>query len=124
PGHVIIDGRFAPGADGLAITGGNCTVMGLPIVKFAGAGILLAGPGVLLPGGDNTITGNWIGIDQTNAPGQGNGIGAMIRRSSNNVIGAQVQITDGKIASPANVISGNLGDGIQITNGGPLPDPV
>jgi hypothetical protein len=58
----------------------------------------------------NTIIGNYIGVDQTGAAALANGMGVNIQVSATgNTIG-------GTTVGSANVISGNMGDGIRITN--------
>ncbi len=112
---VIIDGTSQPGfagtplieldgslagatANGLRITGGGSTVMGLAINRFARAGI------ELVSGGGNTVQDSFIGTDPTGLLDRGNGLeGVRVNSSANNTIGGS-----------GNLISGNNGHGIRI----------
>jgi hypothetical protein len=103
---VQLSGDFAgAGADGLDVTAGGSTVRGLAVNHFGGAGLVLTG------GGGNTIAGNYVGTDPTGTAALPNRVGVLVVNSANNVIG-------GTTAPARNVISGNAGDGVQITGGG------
>ena len=123
---VVIDGTTQPGyagtplielngasagstSDGLRLSAGNSTILGLAINRFGGAGIH-----VQLPGGTNFIQGNFIGTDPTGTLGQGNGSsaqsgGVWIDGSSGNWIG-------GPYPTNRNLISGNGGPGVYLLN--------
>ena len=90
----------------LVVSGGSgSTIRGLAINRFSSAGIWLDGNS-----SGNTITGNYIGTDPTGTLDLGNaGDGIVIAGSANNTIG-------GTTAALRNVISGNNGDGIEISN--------
>ena len=89
----------SPSAAGLTITGGNSTVRGLVINRFATFGIHL------LTNGNNVIAGNYIGTDVTGMAALGNGdAGIMMRNSANNTIG-------GTTAAARNVVAANGGSG-------------
>ena len=115
---VVIDGTTQPGyagsdliqidgskagahCDGLVLSGGASVVRGLIISGFSGAGIVLDG------GGSNLVAGNEIGTDPTGTHAQPNAEGIKILGSSLNTIG-------GTLAGAGNLISGNLGHGIEI----------
>jgi CSLREA domain-containing protein len=100
---VELDGSSAgPGANGLTISAGESTVRGLVINRFAANGI------AMLTAGNNVIAGNFIGTDTTGTVALGNGDnGVFIEDVSNNIIG-------GITPEMRNVISGNVGDGIDI----------
>ncbi len=87
--------------DGLVITGGDTTVQGLAIDNFRGVGINL------LVLGNNTITGNYVGINPAGTLAAGNGEGIVVQ-SDGNVIG---------LPSGKNVISGNSLNGVRVTGG-------
>jgi len=93
---IELDGTNAGGpANGLFITGGNSTVRGLVINRFADDGIELA-----IAGG-NLVEGNFIGTDVNSAFALGNlGRGVSIFGSPGNTIG-------GTTAGARNIISGN-----------------
>jgi len=105
---IEIDGTIAgTGSNGLTIRGGNCTVKGLVINRFAGDGIQITNYG------GNIILGNYIGVDvmgESPEGNSGNGI-EIINGSSNNKIGG-VNFGEG------NLISGNNGAGISILSNG------
>ncbi len=116
---VVIDGTTQPGfvdapvvelngtsagvaASGLIVVGGGCTIKGLVINRFARHGILL------MAGGTNVITGNYLGTDRTGAIRQGNqGANLAISNSPNNVVG-------GTTAAERNLISGSGDDGVDL----------
>ncbi|HEV2945758.1 MAG TPA: hypothetical protein VGX70_00185, partial [Gemmataceae bacterium] len=121
---VIIDGTTQPGyagkpiielsgasagagVTGLTITAGNSTVDGLVINRFSGDGI------DLLTNGGDLVEGNYIGTDMSGTMALGNSSqGILIQnRASNNTIG-------GTASGSRNIISGNLTDGIHITDSG------
>ena len=94
-------------ASGLTITGGNSSVGGLIINRFATDGIVLSGAG------SNFVQGNFIGTDPTGNLDLGNGAaGVRIQSgSTNNTVG-------GSNPGERNIISGNNGDGILISGAG------
>ncbi len=115
---VIIDGEnidlgSADGGYGLVISAGDSVVRGLAIVNTPGKGLILT------QGGNNVVQSNWIGVDpQTGAaaPTREAGI-AIMEGSSNNVIGVTCPVEAPCVAAGANLISGNLGAGVQIYDG-------
>jgi hypothetical protein len=106
---IVLDGTNAgSGTNGLdlAATAGGSAVKGLVIEHFNGNGIEVDG------GGNNVLSGNYIGVDATDSGVAGNaGDGILINGSSGNTIG-------GTAAGAGNVISGNGGDGVGITGSG------
>lgn len=89
---------------GFAISGGGTTVRGLVINRFDGDGINLSGSGYI-------IEGNYIGTNATGTAGSGNGgTGVLINSGSGTLIG-------GTSSGARNVISANLGNGVQILLG-------
>lgn len=86
---------------GLSILGGNCTVRGLVINAFDGAGIDLGGGGQI-------VEGNFIGTTTAGGPGDGNNeSGIEISSGSGHLIG-------GTTVAARNVISGNSGPGVVV----------
>ncbi len=85
------------GVSGLTISAGNTTVMGLGIDRFGGAGIRLT------TAGNNTISQNYIGLTPTGQMTAANGLDGIIVQANSN----------GNTIS-SNVISGNIGNGINI----------
>jgi hypothetical protein len=101
-GTIVLDGGNAPaGADGLLIDASGCTIEGMTIISWKGAGIQING-------NNNTIAGNSIGVFGNSAQPNGNGIA--IENGNFNTVG-------GVTAADANVISLNKGDGIIIDGG-------
>lgn len=103
---IQLDGSIAGAASGLTVTGGNTTITGLAINGFSQFGIELIGEG------NNTIVGNYIGIDSLGTTALGNGFGISISNSANNIIGSPEN---------PNVISGQnfsaiVIDGVNATN--------
>ena len=112
--RIVLEGQKAGSAtNGLHITAGGCTVRGLVINNFSGAGVLIE------TGNGNILAGNYIGTDETGTGAVPNGRGTRCdgvaigktSASAGNVIGG---------ATPAdrNVISGNRGAAIWITSSG------
>jgi CSLREA domain-containing protein len=104
--RVQLDGSAAGvAADGLVITGGDSTVRGLIINRFARDGI------VLRDGGGNRIERNILGTDATSALALGNGRhGVFITNSDGNLIGG----SRSACPFPCNVIAFNGGDGVFV----------
>ncbi len=94
-------------AAGLTITAGNTTVQGLVINRFGFDGIRLES-------GGNIVQGNYVGTNSagTVASGNHNGV-AML--GSNNIVGGLTS-TPGTVLG--NVISGNNGAGVEISQDG------
>jgi hypothetical protein len=103
---IALDGSAAgSGANGLTLTAGNSTVIGLVIHSFAGTGILLE------DNGGNVIEGNYLGTDASGEVALPNAHGVY-------VTGYLVDNTIGGSGPGAgNLISGNLQDGIGIDGG-------
>jgi len=93
------------GAIGLDVgVGGAATIVGLTINRFGTAVRFNATAG-------NVVRGTYLGTNPTGtAAGPGNGVGAYIQTSNNQI--------DGTTAAGPNVVSGNTVDGIQITGAG------
>ena len=117
---VVIDGRAQPGyagrpligldgsglangENGLVISGGDSLIAGLFITGFPGAGIVLTG------GAGNLVESCHVGVDSSGGRAAPNAEGVVILGSSHNVIG-------GGGGSVGNLISGNAGAGIRISN--------
>ena len=101
---IELDGSDAGDASGLIIAGANCTVKGLVINRFQGAGIRIDGFGA----SGNMVQGNLIGTDVTGSADLGNAfLGMFVTDAPNNIIG-------GSQPGEGNVISGNDGGGIFI----------
>jgi photosystem II stability/assembly factor-like uncharacterized protein len=86
---------------GLVIKAGGSTVRGLAIGRFTAGGIWLNSSS------NNTIQGNYIGVDATGTLKRSNPYGILFSNSSNNLIG-------GTTAAARNVISGNASAGIYL----------
>jgi titin len=100
-GTVALGNNF-----GVAVQGSDNTVGG----TAAGAGNAISGntsDGVLVFGSRTTLQGNTIGPDLTGTQAVGNGVGVVLQGS-----GATV---GGTAAAARNVISGNNGDGVDVT---------
>ncbi len=103
-GHpsIEIDGAGAgSNCNGLVITGGQSVIQGLVISGFSGAGIVLEG------GSGSLVQANLVGTNAGGTSALANGKGILIVGSSSNTIG-------GSAASQGNLISGNLGAGIEL----------
>jgi parallel beta-helix repeat protein len=103
---VVLDGSNAGASNGLIITGGNSTIKGLAIDKFA------SGAGIDLASSHNTVQGNFIGVDATGTSAAANLYGVYLPAgATNNTIG-------GTTAAARNVISGNTVFGILLEGTG------
>ncbi len=89
---------------GLEITGGNSSIRGL-VVNHFDSGIRISG------GGNNTIFGNYVGVDVTGTTANGNADGIVIFPNStgSNTIG-------GTSPGDGNLISGNASSGVLVTD--------
>ncbi len=104
--QIALNGSAVHGGspqDGLSLDAAGVTVRGLAIGGFASGAAIALSAG---PGGD-LIQGNFLGIDATGGKAVPNDVGIHISGSSFDTIG-------GTATGAGNVISGNLGDGIQI----------
>jgi Big-like domain-containing protein len=102
---VELDGSAAGNTFGLTVGGGAATIRGLVINRFRDGGISLQSPV------GNTVVGNYIGTDITGNVGLGNGGSGILIAVGRNVIG-------GTAPGSRNVISGNVGSGINIALAG------
>jgi CSLREA domain-containing protein len=97
---VVINGAAALGGPGLNVAGGNSLIRGLVINGFGGS------PGLALNRNGNTLRGNYVGTDVAGGAAVPNEEGIAVS-GTNNAIG-------GTVPADRNVVSGNLGSGIQI----------
>jgi hypothetical protein len=102
---VQLDGAGAGvEANGLTINANHCTTRGLVRSDFGGTGIAI-------DGSNNPIEGDCIGVEANGASPEGNAPGVLIQTGTDNTVG-------GTSAAARNVISGNEGDGMDITGCG------
>jgi hypothetical protein len=102
-GLIRLDGLDAGGGvDGLQIAAGGCLVRGLMITRFAGNGIAILG------GTSNRVEGCVIGLDAAGLDQGNDGNGIYLGAAAYNTLG-------GLTLAARNVISGNTGDGIEIS---------
>jgi Right handed beta helix region len=108
---VVITGSTVSGTTSIGnIIGGNATGAGNTISGNVEEGVSLE-----ILSSDTVLEGNWIGIGTKNGgtvrvPNGYSGV--LVDNTSGNMIG-------GTITGAGNVISGNSGDGVHITNGSP-----
>ena len=98
---VQLDGMGLPASQtghGLVLTGAS-TVRGLAVGRFPGFGIQVTG------GGNNVVTGNFVGTDTTGTVAMPNSTGVMVNNSANNTIGQP---------GASNLVSGNTFDGVRL----------
>jgi CSLREA domain-containing protein len=101
--RIELDGTSAGASvTGLTLSGATSVVRGLVINRFNGGGISLQGSG-------SSLTGNFIGADVSGLLGLGNNASGVSCTANSMTIG-------GSVPARANLISGNNGDGILITN--------
>ena len=109
---IELDGSNAGlGSNGLRISAGGSTVMGLVINRFLPAFPVTNGHGILLEtGGGNTIQGNYIGTNIAGTAALPNGgDGVRISGSTNNLVGRT------SLSQRSNLLSGNSTDGVRVT---------
>jgi hypothetical protein len=108
-GPVIeLNGAGAAGTvNGLYLTTSGSTIRGLVIDRFSDNGIRIDG------GVGNVVAGNYIGTDVTGKLDHGNGDDGIDVRA-----GATNTLIGGTTAADRNVVSGNNGEGVQITEAG------
>ena len=106
---IQLDGSGTPNADGLIILAGGCTIKNLVLSNFVnGFGIHIFGTGAT----GNTVLGNFLGTDLSGTKAAGNNTGVVIDGgASGNTIG-------GAVSADRNIISGNVYDGVRISDGG------
>ena len=106
---------------GGSIAGEGNLISGNGIPGGLGAGIYgnsLASPGFSLPN-IVSILGNYIGTNATGSiavPNRGPGI--YFYQSPGNIVGGSSSVVNGMLSGAGNLISGNLGNGIHVDNGG------
>ena len=99
---IEIDGASAGAqSNGFVLLGGKNTVRGLDITQFKLNGIVVASA-------DNTIAGDWIGLNPSGFQAAGNGAEGIVVVGADNLIG-------GTTAGARVVISGNRLAGIDLT---------
>ncbi len=99
---IELDGTNAGASPGLNITAGGSLVRGLVINRFANEGIVISTLG------NNVISGNYLGTDQTGQLDRGNGLTGVSLLSSNNLVG-------GTLAADRNLVSANDSHGILVS---------
>ncbi len=104
--QLILNGDNSPAEIGLIVVGNACIIKGLTVQHFKNAGILILGPQ-----GNTTISGCYVGTDESGSAPASNGYGIRILGSSNNTIGGQT-------TNERNIIAGNKQSGIDIQTAG------
>ena len=107
--NIVLNGGAGGAANGLVLASSGSTVRGLAIHSFLDpSGSAGTGWGIIVNGSNNTISGNFIGSDQTGSTDLGNRRDGIEFRGSNsgNVIG-------GTRPADRNIILGNGEDGID-----------
>ena len=96
---IELNGAYAGAAEGLRLTGGNSTLKGMIINRFANSGVFIHGAG------GNRIINNYIGTNATGTAAAPNLAHGIFVQSANNTIG-------GTTAGERNVVSGNTKTGV------------
>jgi hypothetical protein len=103
---VVLDGSGAGAINGLIITGGNSTIKGLAFENFS------QGAGIELASSNNTIQGNFVGLDATGTLPASNYYGIYLPAgATHNTIG-------GTTVAAANVVSSNSVFGVLLEGTG------
>jgi len=103
-------GPFGNLSNGIEIASGSSNIIGGTTVAARNVISDNSLNGVLINGSQNTVEGNYVGTDLTGSNPIGNGeSGIEIASGNSNIIG-------GTTVAARNVISGNDGDGVKITN--------
>ena len=96
--QVFINGSgIVAGGDGFDLTAGNSAVIGLGIVGFSGSGVSLT------VAGNNTVSGDYIGINATGSAA-----------ASNGADGVTIGSGSGGNTISGNLLSGNKGYGVRV----------
>jgi uncharacterized repeat protein (TIGR01451 family) len=97
---IQLDGMSDASAsdEGLSLSVSGCSVKNLAVDHF--------GTGIAVIGNNNTVVGNYVGIDPTGTTAEGNAGGIAVG-GANNIIG-------GTVAADRNIISGNTGFAMTI----------
>jgi hypothetical protein len=93
------------GSNGLLVEAANVTIKGLSITHFRGEG------GIVLDGfsaNNDVVSGNYIGVDPSATISEGNNGSGIVMES-----GARFDTIGGSNAADRNIISGNLGVGVE-----------
>lgn len=110
---IEINGSNAGNTSGFFIAGGNSTLRGLVINRFAQNGQ----SGVVLGSSGNLLEGNFFGTDLTGSIDLGNSDGVAVTSASNNTIG-------GTTPAAFNLISGNNDSGVTMRGAGSTENRV
>lgn len=110
--NVVLKGDLTTGVDGLTLASGSggSTIRGLVINEFDGHGIRVAS-------NNNEIACNFIGVGPAGTAAQPNGLDGVHVTGNSNRIG-------GDSAALRNVLSGNLGSGVEIAGAGAAGNQV
>jgi len=119
PPLVTLDGSGLAASvsqiDGLYIPGSNCVVRGLAVINFETPGNG-GSTGIDVYGTDNWVYGNYIGLQANGTTAAPNGYGLRLGSySDGSLVGTNGDSIDD--AAERNVVSGNLGTGIQASHG-------
>src|SRR5262245_43760907 len=99
--EIIVDGSLVTTAGGITTISDNNKILGLGIIKFQGTS--LKGVGIEIRGNNNTIQGNYIGVNKTGDGPAGNNDAGIWLRGNGNTVGGDSTFSTGEF----NVISGN-----------------
>ncbi len=127
---VILDGTTQPGyagrpiivlvgtnagssASGLILDANGSSILGLVIDDFGQDGISVQG-------NDNTVVGDYVGVDATGMTAAGNATGIVVTGAGNTIGG----LTSTPGTGLGNVISGNTDEGVEITGSGTTGNEV
>jgi hypothetical protein len=104
--EIVLNGAGAGSkADGLTVNASNVTIQGLVIQNFPGNGIVLTNVT-----SNDVVQGNFLGTDATGLVAAANGgDGIHLQSAFDNTLG-------GTTPADANVISGNTGNGVTVTD--------
>jgi len=106
---VEIDGSAAgSNVFGFQITTGNSMIKGLVINRFGSHGVFINGSSAI----GNRVQGNFIGTDVTGTVALANGGDGVV------IKGGQLNTIGGTVEESGNVISGNDGNGVMLTDSG------
>ena len=107
--EILLDGSQAASAAGLVLNESNCAVKNIIISGFSRQGILVSGSGA----SGNLITGCYIGTNATGSTALANSLSGIEINA-----GAHHNTVGGTAIADRNVISGNGGYGIKVTDAG------
>ena len=122
-GHIVADGTGTStlrngGSDILLLREDNVVGGATPAARNVVSGALLWGVQAANGSHDSVIEGNYIGTDSSGSSSVPNGAGGVFVASANVVVGGTRPSGATDCSGPCNLVSGNKGEGIELSGAG------